>query len=354
MLKRFYIDNEELPSDFHCRWHNFPKIQYCNGITIFYKIGESGVLFKDKRCILQIMRRNKVCTVTICNDGGIFSSITADYHIATSFLDHFGEYFNRATPRKIREYYPLLNMLIDDKTVMKELQFHCFNMDSSFMIWENEPILGDKFTDTQVKLIVKAIDCILDIEDEFLLFKQSKFYVALNKYFREKRLANKKHTNNIALYASVAKMALLALRVYNAGGSGGADYNGDFDVSIDSGNISFDNFDLSMNDAITQLDTNPDVLDYLVSPDNSSLDYGYNVGYNGGDISFTGGDNSQQIASLQTDLNKAKHDIDYYSKEINQFDDNTSSTYRSNCLSSLNSATQKAKDLASKIEKLQT
>lgn len=348
MANKFFIDNEQVSSDFHCKWLNLPKTQCHNNIKINYRIGtDGGFFFEDKRCILQIIRRNKICTVCIWNDGGFMVPLYGNYSIDASFLNKFDQFFNITTPQKIREYYPLLNILIEHKTPMKGLEFYCFKDScAGFLINNNEPIKGDKFTESQIKLIVKAIDCIMDIEDEFLSFKQSKYYVALDKYFKENKLKNKEHENNIALYATLTKLALIGLRLYNASGSGGGDINGNF-----NGNISLDNVDLSMNDAIAQLDTNSDVLAYFVSPDNSMSDGGF-IGGNGEYISFTGSDNSQQIASLQSDLNSAKHDIDYYTREINNFNDKTSSTYRSNCLSALNRATQKAAELSNKIQQL--
>ncbi|MGC3977790.1 MAG: hypothetical protein QM751_05855 [Paludibacteraceae bacterium] len=72
------------------------------------------------------------------------------------------------------------------------------------------------------------------------------------------------------------------------------------------------------------------------------------------DVSFTGNsDNSQQIASLERDLRDANGRFDYYSHEIRNFTDNTSATYRSNCTSALNNATQKAASIANKIQQLQ-
>lgn len=353
MANKFFIDNEQVFSDFHCRWLNLPKTQYYNSIKINYRIGsDGGFFFDDKRCILQIIRRNKVCTVCIWNDGGFMVPLYGNYSIDTSFLNKFDKFFNTTTPQKIREYYPLLNMLIENKTPIKGLKFYCFkDLGASFSINNNEPIQGDKFTESQIELIVKAIDCIMDIEDEFLSFKQSKYYVALDKYYKENKLKNKEREDNVALYATLAKLALIGLKLYNVSGSGGGDLNGNFDGNFD-GNISLDNVDMSMNDALAQIDTNPDVLAYLVSPDNSVSDGGFMGIDNGGDISFTGNDNSQQIASLQSDLSRAKHDIDYYTREINNFNDNTSSTYRSNCLSALRRATQKAAELSDKIQQL--
>lgn len=68
-------------------------------------------------------------------------------------------------------------------------------------------------------------------------------------------------------------------------------------------------------------------------------------------ISFCG-DNTDAIKYQQERLNDANHDIKYYEREIRNFNENTSETYRSNCISKLQQATSKAKDAAAKIQSL--
>ena len=104
-----------------------------------------------------------------------------------------------------------------------------------------------------------------------------------------------------------------------------------------------------------------DILDFIngntsnisrvnVSDESIDGDFG-----NGKDIIFTGNsDNSQQVASLQSELNKANNDIDYYTREIRNFTDKTSATHKSNCTSALNRATKKAVEVANKIKQLKT
>lgn len=70
-------------------------------------------------------------------------------------------------------------------------------------------------------------------------------------------------------------------------------------------------------------------------------------------VSFMGSeDNADKIASLERDLRTANGNIDYYSKEISNFNEHTSNTYRSNCESALRQATKKAAEIAEKISDL--
>ena len=68
-------------------------------------------------------------------------------------------------------------------------------------------------------------------------------------------------------------------------------------------------------------------------------------------ISFCG-DNTDAIKYEQERLNAANHDIEYYEREIRNFNERTSATYRSNCISKLQQATSKAKEAAAKIQSL--
>ena len=72
-----------------------------------------------------------------------------------------------------------------------------------------------------------------------------------------------------------------------------------------------------------------------------------------GSISFCGNnDNADAIKYQQERLDEANHDIEYYEKEIRNFNEKTSDIYRSNCISKLNQATSKAKDATERIQSL--
>lgn len=190
----------------------------------------------------------------------------------------------------------------------------------------------------------------MEIEQEYESFKETVYFKALEDSYRK----HKPQSDNIAASLTVVKLVYLGFRIFNLGGANSGDFNGSFD-----GDIPLDNLDLSMDDALSQLDANPTLLDYFVSPADTSIDSSFSDGNidgalgNSDYISFTGNsDNLQQIASLQSELNVANRDIDYYTREIRNFTDKTSNTYRTNCTSALNRATQKAADIVSKIQQL--
>lgn len=79
----------------------------------------------------------------------------------------------------------------------------------------------------------------------------------------------------------------------------------------------------------------------------TSIDFGVSED----SISFCG-DNTDAIKYEQERLNAANHDIEYYEREIRNFNEKTSATHRSNCISKLQQATSKAKEAASKIQSL--
>lgn len=352
MVNKFYIDNTQVNSDFHCSWQNLPKVQCYKDITVHYRMGsDGGFFFDDKRCIMQMQRSGKICTVTVYNDGGFIDTLHGNYHLSTSFLNRFDKYFNVATPAKIRERYPLLNKMLEHETSIPSLSFYCFkDLGASFCILRGEPIREDRLSESQLKLILSAVDCVLEIEQEYESFKETMYFKALEDSYKKL----KPKSDKVAASLTVVKLVYVGLRIFNLGGSNGGDFNGCFD-----GDISLDNVDLSMDDALSQLDANPTLVDYFVSPADASIDSSCSDGNIDGAlspsdyVSFTGNsDNAQQIASLQSDLNAANRDIDYYTREIRNFTDGTSNTYRANCTSALNRATQKAADVASKIQQL--
>lgn len=142
MVDKFYIDNSQVNSDFHCSWQNLPKVQYYKDVTIYYRMGSGGgFFFEDKRCIMQMERKSKICTVTIYNDGGFIDTLHGNYHLSTSFLNRFDKFFNVATPVKIREHYPLLNKMLTHETSIPSLTFYCFkDLGANFSISRGEPI----------------------------------------------------------------------------------------------------------------------------------------------------------------------------------------------------------------------
>lgn len=70
-------------------------------------------------------------------------------------------------------------------------------------------------------------------------------------------------------------------------------------------------------------------------------------------ISFCGNnDNADAIKFQEEKLKEATHNIDYYEKEIRNFNENTTETYRSKCISRLQQATAQAKEAENKIQNL--
>lgn len=107
------------------------------------------------------------------------------------------------------------------------------------------------------------------------------------------------------------------------------------DIDHDFSNI----FDMGNIDSISTDDVNADVPEDITNDSNG--------------ITFTGSnDNSSKIQSLERDLEKAKHNVDYYSNQIDNFSEKTSATYQETCRSRLNEATSKIRDITSQIERL--
>lgn len=111
--------------------------------------------------------------------------------------------------------------------------------------------------------------------------------------------------------------------------------NGNFsDIDHDFSNL----FDTDSSNLISADDLNADVSEGQI---------------NENDIAFTGSnDNSRKIQSLEKDLEKAKHNVDYYSNQISNFSEKTSATYQATCRSRLNEATSIIRDITSQIERL--
>ena len=58
--------------------------------------------------------------------------------------------------------------------------------------------------------------------------------------------------------------------------------------------------------------------------------------------------------TLEYDLRQAQKNIDYFEREIRNFNDFTTETYKKNCLSHLEQAVKKANDITEKLKELQS
>ena len=192
-----------------------------------------------------------------------------------------------------------------------------------FLYGDIEPLENGYITNEQCEKFIKTIDWILDAEEEYTKFKNSRFYLSLQEEIKKKQ----SEVSPALVGVTILRLLKLGYSIYN-----GVSDNSNIPDSYDFSNLSVDNLDNISLDYITGTD-------YLDVPTLC-------------DISFTGNDNADKIASLQSDLRTAQHNADYYSKEINNFTDDTSATYRNTCTSRLNEATNKIKDIQSQINQL--
>ncbi len=91
--------------------------------------------------------------------------------------------------------------------------------------------------------------------------------------------------------------------------------------------------------------------------DNGSYEQGYDFEYINGQSYNTSSHNVSFGASektLEYDLRQAQKNIDYYEREIRNFSDSTTDTYKKNCLSHLEQAVKKANDITEQLQKLQS
>jgi len=348
MKHLFFIDGKQMPSEFHQSWLNLPSFQEYNGVMIHYKMGLSkGIFYDDKRCIIQFNRSGKVCTVSIYNDGGIIEPEYGNFSIGSKLFDSFDRFFNVATPVKIREQFPLLNKLIEHKTGVNSLEFYCFrDLGSSFSATRLEPLKGDSLSSSQMDTIIAMSDEVMKIENEYQRYKETRYYNMLLRIIRKQ-----KKSDDYTVGVILLRLALMAFRTYSNFS------DSDFDYSCLEDDDMYESFcDISEKDVQSQIDSNDEFVDFITSKDADISEDGASINIQDSGISelvsFTGNDNSEKIKSLESELAKANHDIQYYLREINNFTDKTSNTYRSNCQSALNRATQKAADIASRIQNL--
>ena len=100
--------------------------------------------------------------------------------------------------------------------------------------------------------------------------------------------------------------------------------------------LDFDNHDIDDLDILDQGD-DIDFFDSL-----SSDTYSHNISFGASE------------KTLECDLRQAQKNIDYYEREIRNFNDFTTETYKKNCLSHLEQAVKKANDITEKLKELQS
>ena len=100
------------------------------------------------------------------------------------------------------------------------------------------------------------------------------------------------------------------------------------------------NFDYDFDDA-------PDEIDDINDNDfDINLDH---LGYQDS-VTFLGGSEK----SLEYDLRQAQKNVDYYQREIRNFSEFTTETYKRNCISHLERALERVEEISEKLEKLRS
>ena len=263
MGNKFTVDKSHFDSDFHCRWQNFPNVQYYKGAAIHYIVGAGCGFYDDKRCIMQVIRNEKVCTVAMNNNKNpITDEAYGDYYLTTSSLDGFYKFFNKNTPLKIRERYPLLNDLLDkgrafDSSFDSSFHFYSFYWGrkmSIFIIEMGPPFVGDELSESQLNILLSSVDCVLAIEQEYELFKKTVYFKSLEESFKKQE--PDPDDNYLAMTVALAQAISLVCELFNIENSNGSDFHE---------YVSWDNMCLAMRMLLSQLDANPVLIDYLTS-----------------------------------------------------------------------------------------
>lgn len=116
----------------------------------------------------------------------------------------------------------------------------------------------------------------------------------------------------------------------------------DFDFDVDVPDVDIPNFDNSYNLS----------LDSGLDPSVTSGDYGTSELTNEASNSNISFGSSRE--SLERELRDANHNMEYYERQIDNFNDSMSSTYRQTCLNGYDDAAKKAKEIADKLSRLQS
>ena len=116
----------------------------------------------------------------------------------------------------------------------------------------------------------------------------------------------------------------------------------DFDFDVDVPDVDIPNFDNSYNLS----------LDSGLDPNITSEDYGTSELTNEASNSNISFGSSRE--SLERELRDANHNMEYYERQIDNFNDSMSSTYRQTCLNGYDDAAKKAKEIADKLSRLQS
>lgn len=259
-----------LNRSFHYAWLDLPLKKIYQGISFYYELGSTGGWFyDDKQCLVQLRRSNQICTLSIQNyiDWG-------NYDIETPNMNNFKKYFVHSLPTKIKERFPLLNKLLQNKTNVPSLSFYNFRDYGSSFSLRGEPISNESLTENQMKIILSCIDNVLAIENEYLLFKNSRLYNTISKSFRKQ---NDK-SENITLAIGLFKLIKWGIQLSYGGFSNEGDNVVNESIILDDFNYDY---------TISQLDNNPSLVDYLISPDTDNSQNNINSD-SVSDISFTG------------------------------------------------------------------
>jgi hypothetical protein len=269
MLKEF---------DFHAPWKDLPKKKRYNDVDIYFKVTfVSGVVYDDVRFFVQVIREGMPCQVTFDITRAFLGSDHCEYRIYDSLFDNFHLYFSPSLPVPIREKFPLLNKMASNENIYKYLSFSSFKPASFFTCQMSTKALQKrKLTDVQANYIINVVDTVIRAEREYNIYKKSRFYHNLKKLHQEQMKKQESLQTMLGLYKTL-RFGILCYNLLN----GTSDSYAEGSDTIDFNNIDLNQLDLPNDQVLSQLENNPALVDFLISPSESIPNSN-----KGGDISF--------------------------------------------------------------------
>lgn len=264
---------------FHAPWKDLPKKKIYNNVDIHFKLSfVSGVVFNDVRYFIQVIREGLPCQVIFEITREVWGSDHCKYTIYDNAFNDFEFYFSPSLPNPIKERFPLLNKMACGQTVCNYLKFYSGSEISSFSTCSmaTKSLQKRKLTDVQAQFIINAVDTVLRAEREYKEYKDSRFFQSLKQLHQKQMKKQESQQTMLGLYKTL-RFGILCYNLLN----GNSDSNADGVDGINFNNIDLSQLDLPNDQVLSQLDNNPALVDFLISPSESISNSNA-----GGEISF--------------------------------------------------------------------
>lgn len=254
---------EKASLNFHSSWLNLPLSKSFKGINLQYSIEKiPGTIYDDVHYIIQIVYNGQCSTLEFTIYHTFLDRDYCEYSVFNTNLKRFDDLYPISLPDKIKERYPLLSLLRQNKTDCKYLTFFSFKDTSIFSTCRLKAIKEGPLTDIQAAYIINVVDTVQRAEREFDNYRKSVIYKCLKEVSRNKIKQQENTQIAVGIY-KVLRYGLLCYNLLNGNNDSFQGFDGDSSINLNGVDLNGLFFD---GDILSRINNDSEIVDFLTSP----------------------------------------------------------------------------------------